>query len=165
MTGSLVAARGAAPDVATDAPDAPTDAAGATPGAAAASVDASAPRAATDAEAIETAAAPPLLTVSGLSISYGRLRALDNINLSVRSGELVALAGENGAGKTSLVRCIAGDVVPATGEIFLAGRRVPSARARPGRPSTGSPWSGRTWRCATTWTSRPTSCSAGSRRG
>jgi signal transduction histidine kinase/ABC-type multidrug transport system ATPase subunit len=72
----------------------------------------------------ETQAAP-LLTVSGLSLSYGRLRALEDISLSVRSGELVALAGENGAGKTSLVRCIAGDVVPATGEIFLGGTRVP----------------------------------------
>ena len=44
----------------------------------------------------------------------------------MRTGELVALAGENGAGKTSLVRCIAGDVVPASGEVFLAGRRVPA---------------------------------------
>ncbi|MFI5082540.1 MAG: ATP-binding cassette domain-containing protein, partial [Streptosporangiales bacterium] len=63
----------------------------------------------------ETGAEPggtPLLTVSGLSLSYGRLRALHDIDLSVRSGELVALAGENGAGKTTLVRCIAGDVVP-----------------------------------------------------
>src|SRR6202167_5567309 len=67
----------------------------------------------------------PLLSVSGLSVSYGRVRALDDIHLDVRSGELVALAGENGAGKTTLVRCIAGDVVPATGEIFLAGKRVP----------------------------------------
>ena len=69
--------------------------------------------------------AAPLLTVSGLSLSYGRLRALDDIDLSVRSGELVALAGENGAGKTTLVRCIAGDVVPASGEIYLGGKRVP----------------------------------------
>jgi len=67
----------------------------------------------------------PLLSVSGLSVSYGRVRALDDIHLDVRSGELVALAGENGAGKTTLVRCIAGDVVPAAGEIFLAGKRVP----------------------------------------
>ena len=66
----------------------------------------------------------PLLTVSGLSVSYGRIRALNDISLSVRSGELVALAGENGAGKTSLVRCIAGAVVPASGEIYLGGRRI-----------------------------------------
>ena len=68
---------------------------------------------------------PPLLTVSGLNLSYGRLRALSDINLTVQSGELVALAGENGAGKTTLVRCIAGDVVPASGEIYLGGKRVP----------------------------------------
>src|ERR1700722_16537319 len=71
----------------------------------------------------------PLLTVSGLSVSFGQLRALDNVNLTVRTGELVALAGENGAGKTTLVRCIAGDVVPAGGEVFFAGRRVPADQA------------------------------------
>ena len=68
----------------------------------------------------------PLLSVSGLGVSFGLVRALSDINLDVRSGELVALAGENGAGKTTLVRCIAGDIVPATGEVFLAGRRVPA---------------------------------------
>jgi signal transduction histidine kinase/ABC-type multidrug transport system ATPase subunit len=70
--------------------------------------------------------ATPLLTVSGLSLSYGRVRALDGVSLDVNAGELVALAGENGAGKTTLVRCIAGDVVPASGEIFLAGRKIPA---------------------------------------
>ncbi|MGH3189936.1 MAG: ATP-binding cassette domain-containing protein [Streptosporangiaceae bacterium] len=70
--------------------------------------------------------APPLLTVSGLSLNYGPARALDGVNLDLRAGELVALAGENGAGKTTLVRCIAGDVVPASGEIFLSGRRLPN---------------------------------------
>jgi signal transduction histidine kinase/ABC-type multidrug transport system ATPase subunit len=74
----------------------------------------------------EVTGTSPLLTVSGLSVSYGRIRALDDISLSVRSGELVALAGENGAGKTSLVRCIAGAAVPASGEIYLGGRRIPA---------------------------------------
>src|SRR5579875_1377945 len=78
---------------------------------------------------------PPLLTVSGLGVSFGAVRALDGIDLNVRAGELVALAGENGAGKTTLVRCIAGDIPPATGEIFLAGKPVPAnpiAAARQG---------------------------------
>src|SRR5580658_4124002 len=75
------------------------------------------------------AEAAPLLNASGLSVSYGRLRALEDVSLSLRSGELVALAGENGAGKTTLVRCIAGDVVPASGEVFLAGRRLPAGQA------------------------------------
>jgi len=72
------------------------------------------------------ASSTPLLRVSGLSVSFGQVRALDGVDLSVRTGELVALAGENGAGKTTLVRCIAGDIVPATGEVFLAGQRVPA---------------------------------------
>ena len=75
----------------------------------------------------------PLLTVSGLEVRFGAVRALDGVDLSVRPGELIALAGENGAGKTTLVRCIAGDIAPASGEIFLAGRKVladPRAAAR-----------------------------------
>jgi signal transduction histidine kinase/ABC-type multidrug transport system ATPase subunit len=79
--------------------------------------------------ALAAGAAPPLLRVSGLSVSFGQVRALDGVNLSVRTGELVALAGENGAGKTTLVRCIAGDIVPNAGEVFLAGRRLPGNAA------------------------------------
>jgi signal transduction histidine kinase/ABC-type multidrug transport system ATPase subunit len=78
---------------------------------------------------------PPLLTVSGLGVTFGPVHALDGINLNIKAGELVALAGENGAGKTTLVRCIAGDMAPATGEIFLAGKPVPAnpiAAARQG---------------------------------
>ena len=84
---------------------------------------------ATEADTAPGTGAAPLLTVSGLSVNYGQLRALDDVNLSVRTGELVALAGENGAGKTTLVRCIAADVVPANGEVFFAGRRVPADQA------------------------------------
>jgi signal transduction histidine kinase/ABC-type multidrug transport system ATPase subunit len=87
-----------------------------------------------------TSAAPPLLRVSGLSVSFGRVRALDGVDLSVRSGELVALAGENGAGKTTLVRCIAGDIVPATGEVFLAGKRVPADPARAAKQGIAVVW-------------------------
>jgi signal transduction histidine kinase/ABC-type branched-subunit amino acid transport system ATPase component len=77
----------------------------------------------------------PLLSVSGLAVRFGPLRALDGVDLAVRPGELVALAGENGAGKTTLVRCIAGDVRPTSGRIVLDGRpltRDPAAVARAG---------------------------------
>jgi signal transduction histidine kinase/ABC-type multidrug transport system ATPase subunit len=114
MTGSLLAARKRARDGATVA-DAPVPA------------------------GMETTVAP-LLRVSGLSLDYGRLRALEDISLSVRSGELVALAGENGAGKTTLVRCIAGDVVPAVGEIYLGGRRVPADPAAAARLGVAVVW-------------------------
>jgi signal transduction histidine kinase/ABC-type branched-subunit amino acid transport system ATPase component len=77
----------------------------------------------------------PLLTVSGLEASFGPVHALNGVDLAVQPGELIALAGENGAGKTTLVRCIAGDIAPASGEICLAGRKVtadPVAAARMG---------------------------------
>jgi len=77
----------------------------------------------------------PLLSVSGLAVRFGPLRALDGVDLAVRPGELVALAGENGAGKTTLVRCIAGDVRPTSGRIMLDGRpltRDPAGVARAG---------------------------------
>jgi signal transduction histidine kinase/ABC-type sulfate/molybdate transport systems ATPase subunit len=67
----------------------------------------------------------PLLSVSGLAVRFGPLRALDGVDFAVRPGELVALAGENGAGKTTLVRCIAGDVRPTSGKIVLGGRPLP----------------------------------------
>jgi signal transduction histidine kinase/ABC-type multidrug transport system ATPase subunit len=82
----------------------------------------------------------PLLTVSGLSVSFGPVRALDNVSLSVRPGELIALAGENGAGKTTLVRCIAGDVAPQAGEIFLAGKPVPASPIAAGRKGIAVVW-------------------------
>jgi signal transduction histidine kinase/ABC-type branched-subunit amino acid transport system ATPase component len=77
----------------------------------------------------------PLLSVSGVAVRFGPLRALDGVDLAVRPGELVALAGENGAGKTTLVRCIAGDIRPTSGKIVLDGRQVtrdPAAAVRQG---------------------------------
>ena len=45
---------------------------------------------------------PPLLTVSGLEVSFGAVRALSGIDLAVQPGELIVLAGENGAGQNVL---------------------------------------------------------------
>ena len=70
------------------------------------------------------AQAPPVLRVSGLSVSFGDVQALSDVSLQVGAGELVALAGEPGAGATTLVRCIAADIAPADGEILLAGEPV-----------------------------------------
>lgn len=67
-----------------------------------------------------------LLSVQGLGVRFGPLWALDGVNLEISSGQLIALAGENGAGKTTFVGCVAGDVTPTVGEILLDGRTVPS---------------------------------------
>jgi signal transduction histidine kinase/ABC-type multidrug transport system ATPase subunit len=71
----------------------------------------------------------PLLRVGGLFVNYGDLRVLNGVDFEVWPGELVALTGDNGAGKSTLVRCVAGDMVPAAGDVFIGGTRVRSRSA------------------------------------
>ena len=65
---------------------------------------------------------PALLTVEGVSLSFGPVRALRDVSLEVRRGEITALVGDNGAGKSTLVRCICGIHRPDSGSISLDGR-------------------------------------------
>jgi signal transduction histidine kinase/ABC-type multidrug transport system ATPase subunit len=85
-------------------------------------------------------APPPLLRVSKLSVRFGPVHALTEVDLQVGAGELVALAGEPGAGTTTLVRCIAGDLAPAQGEIQLAGQTVPADPGAAGRRGISVVW-------------------------
>ncbi len=64
-----------------------------------------------------------MLTVRGLDVFYGPIRAVRGIDLDVAAGEIVALIGANGAGKTTIVRAIAG-LLPFTGEISFDDRRL-----------------------------------------
>jgi len=84
--------------------------------------------------------APPLLSVSHLNVGFGPVRGLSDVELTVAPGELVALAGEPGAGKSALVRCIAGDIAPADGEILLDGRPVPPDPGAAGRRGISVVW-------------------------
>jgi ABC-2 type transport system ATP-binding protein len=59
--------------------------------------------------------------VEGLSRSFGETRALDNLTLSLRPGEMFALLGPDGAGKTTAMRLMAGVIRPDAGAIRLAG--------------------------------------------
>jgi signal transduction histidine kinase/ABC-type sulfate/molybdate transport systems ATPase subunit len=85
-------------------------------------------------------APPPLLRVSGLSVSFGPVHALAGVDLQVAAGEIVALAGEPGSGTTTLVRCIAGDLAPAEGEILLADQPVPADPGAAGRRGISVVW-------------------------
>ena len=50
----------------------------------------------------------PILQVTGLTMDFGGIRALDNFDLDVNAGEIVALIGPNGAGKTTFFNCVTG---------------------------------------------------------
>jgi branched-chain amino acid transport system ATP-binding protein len=58
-----------------------------------------------------------VLSVSGLDLFYGDAQALDDVAIEVRAGEIVAIVGANGAGKTSLIRTVAGMQRPSRGSI------------------------------------------------
>jgi branched-chain amino acid transport system ATP-binding protein len=71
-----------------------------------------------------------VVEVSGLTVRYTGATALDDVDLSIGSGELVALIGPNGAGKSTLVKALSGLVRPAAGQVTIRGRlaQVPEGR-------------------------------------
>lgn len=69
-------------------------------------------------------ASEAVLTVDGLTVSYAGSIALDGISLAVHAKELICVIGANGAGKTSLIRAVAGIVCPAAGAIRWQGRNI-----------------------------------------
>ncbi len=60
-----------------------------------------------------------ILQVSGLTMDFGGIRALNNLDLDVNEGEIVALIGPNGAGKTTFFNCVTGIYKPTKGSIGL----------------------------------------------
>ena len=64
------------------------------------------------------------LKVTGVGISFGGIRALDDVALEVRPGEIVGLIGGNGAGKSTLMSCVSGHLVPGEGSIEVFGQEV-----------------------------------------
>jgi D-xylose transport system permease protein len=71
-----------------------------------------------------TAAPAPLLRMRGIEKHFGAVRALAGVDFDVPAGQVTALVGDNGAGKTVLIKCIAGIHEPDAGEIFWEGRPV-----------------------------------------
>ncbi len=65
-----------------------------------------------------------LLTVEGLEVRYGKIRAVLGLDITVDDGEIVTLVGVNGAGKSSTIRAICGVETPAAGRIEFAGQRL-----------------------------------------
>jgi len=66
--------------------------------------------------------AAPLLQLEGVGKSFGNVHALAGIDLDIPAGHVTALVGDNGAGKSVLIKCIAGIHTPDTGRILWEGR-------------------------------------------
>ena len=84
--------------------------------------------------------AEPLLSLSGVSIAFGGLRAVQDVSLQVRPGTLTALIGPNGAGKTTLFALMSGFLKPDAGTVSFDGRDItgqpPHLNARAGMTRT-----------------------------
>jgi branched-chain amino acid transport system ATP-binding protein len=64
----------------------------------------------------------PLLEVSGISVRFGAVQALERVSLEIPRGEIVAIIGPNGAGKTTLLNVVSGFYHPYEGQILFEGR-------------------------------------------
>ncbi|MBI2239346.1 MAG: ABC transporter ATP-binding protein [Magnetospirillum gryphiswaldense] len=71
-----------------------------------------------------TSTASPLLEVRDVSLGFGGVRALTEVNFHVNKGELFSIIGPNGAGKTSMLNCVSGRYKPTAGRVFFEGRDV-----------------------------------------
>ena len=79
------------------------------------------------AEAVEArpSAGVPLLEAEGVTMRFGGLTAVNNVNMSVNEGEIVGLIGPNGAGKTTFFNCLTGLYKPTEGQVRLSGVALP----------------------------------------
>src|SRR5258708_39495070 len=73
------------------------------------------------------ATSAPFFRVEGISKSFPGVRALDNVSLELRAGEVHALTGENGSGKSTLSKIIGGLYQPDAGTIWVNGEEVTMA--------------------------------------
>ena len=70
-----------------------------------------------------------ILKITNLKLNYGPIAAIKGIDLTVEEGQIVAILGANGAGKTSTLKVISGLLKPSAGEIFFEGKKISGKNA------------------------------------
>jgi len=70
------------------------------------------------------ATAQIVMQAKGLVKRYGQVTAIDGADFELRAGEILAVIGDNGAGKSSLIKCLSGATIPDEGEIWLDGKPI-----------------------------------------
>ena len=71
-----------------------------------------------------------MLEVKNLSVHYGMIQAVHNVNFKVNEGEIVSLIGANGAGKSTILKTLSGLIHPSEGEIVYLGENIASTSAK-----------------------------------
>lgn len=66
----------------------------------------------------------PVLSAKGISKRYGNVVAMDKADFELYPGEILAVIGDNGAGKSTMIKALSGAIVPDTGKIFLNGKEI-----------------------------------------
>jgi branched-chain amino acid transport system ATP-binding protein len=77
-----------------------------------------------------TTSTTPILAVSGVTMQFGGLRALNDVSFGLAEGEIIGLIGPNGAGKTTLFNCLTGLYAPTAGTVALRGEALPEDPAK-----------------------------------
>ena len=77
-----------------------------------------------DQEGLGLMAQEPILYARNLVKRYGKVTAIDHADFELMPGEILAVIGDNGAGKSSMIKAVSGAVIPDSGEIYLEGKRV-----------------------------------------
>src|SRR5260370_230350 len=72
-----------------------------------------------------------VVVISELVKRFGKLRAINNLNMTINTGETFGLIGPNGSGKTTLIRMLVGLMRPTRGTIRIMGLRMPNTRIAP----------------------------------
>ena len=83
---------------------------------------------ANDAPQSTTTTAQPFLDVIGVHKRFGGVHALKGVSLAIMPGEIYHLLGENGCGKSTLIKIISGAQPPDEGDLIVAGRRYPALK-------------------------------------